>query len=548
MVVQNTEKRIPDGFAASELGQAFESPDGKYVLISYLSSPIVIDTKIEYVVFALDGAPAESYHWKILPPFEASTETDNGFYTYKAEHRGVLRVEVDVKVGGDTRTTLTLTQTIVNKNSILEGLITGVLPPGGALAALGGDPVTSTELINDFKDHINIAAASTGLNGIHPLFLAAIAYKESLFRPKEFHWQKFYLVGELIRTNEIEAIGEILNSDDYQNTRLTKQSLGVCQIKSSTGAMIIDSALWTELPIEYDQRPRVKEEIKNNYLALSPEQKIDIFNILRFPKSNLWLCAQLLSKLKNRDRRRWPDLTAEEFLGHELARKIIATEYNLGATLTPKADVKPTLYGSRVYLLTGSPFLVPFFTMMPITMPDMAPFRQAPFFEEDNRAIDDIDAIVLHTAEGTYNGTIRWFENPENPDGTFTSVSSHYIVSPSGDITQMVEIKDVAYTQTYYNDRGIGIECAGFAAQPDTWTNDLMNSLTHLVAWLCQEYGILPVHPIGEAISYDRRLEFNEVGLLGHSQIQPWNKTDPGAHFDWNSFVSDVQKRIYGVE
>src|SRR5215831_4625341 len=40
---------------------------------------------------------------------------------------------------------------------------------------------------------------------------------------------------------------------------------------------------------------------------------------------------------------------------------------------------------------------------------------------------------VVHIAEGSYVGTINWQMNPDN------SVSSHFVVSKGGEITQMVD-------------------------------------------------------------------------------------------------------------
>ena len=151
-----------------------------------------------------------------------------------------------------------------------------------------------------------------------------------------------------------------------------------------------------------------------------------------------------------------------------------------------------------------------------------------------SRTAHDIDAIVIHTVEGTASGAITWFQNPT------AKVSAHYVVSKTGEITQMVEIADVAFTQTYYNQRAIGIECEGRASDPSNWTEGMMRSLIQLTAWLCQAYGIPAEHPTGQATANTRQGRFDEPGLVGHSQLQPWNKSDPGPSFPWARFVRDV--------
>ncbi len=365
MTVRKTEARIPEGMQASDLGQAFSS--GNYSLVSYLTSPIAKGTRIDYAVFAQNNTMADRYEWTFLPlsvPSELEEETTNvGINEYTPENLGELRVVVDVIVGGNTVVTLTLSQIIVERNAELEQYINGVGIIDSALAnwvwaaARVGDSQTTRELVNDLKSYIEKAAAQHEF----PLdFLAAIVYKEVSFRPKEYEWQRVYLVGESVRSVEIEAIREILSNEEYDNPKLTKQSIGVCQISMPTASMVVFPDLWRELPVESDQRELRRKEIRDNYTDLDSYQKIDLFNILRFPRTNILLCAELLSKLKNRPNR-WEGVDNEQLMQNQHALSIIATEYNLGATMTPREDAKPTKYGNRVLKLLSSPFFSAFF-------------------------------------------------------------------------------------------------------------------------------------------------------------------------------------------
>ena len=155
-------------------------------------------------------------------------------------------------------------------------------------------------------------------------------------------------------------------------------------------------------------------------------------------------------------------------------------------------------------------------------------------FRSASRTARNIDAIVIHTAEGSYRGTISWFKNPKS------KVSSHYVVSKTGAITEMVDPKDIAFTQTYYNRRAIGIECEGAASKESTWTPALVTSLTRLVAWLCEKYGVKADHPLGRRT---QAAQFSRPGILGHSQLQ-FNKHDPGPHFPWEKFVAGVERAL----
>lgn len=149
-----------------------------------------------------------------------------------------------------------------------------------------------------------------------------------------------------------------------------------------------------------------------------------------------------------------------------------------------------------------------------------------------------IDSIVIHTTEGSYSGAVSWLKNPS------AGASAHYVIKENGtEIKQLVADSDRAWHATYYNSRSIGIECAGFAGQASTWTQGILPALYDLVAWLCYTHGVQAVHPTGQATSQTQQ-DFNSVGLVGHFQIQPWNRSDPGAYFDWNALVTEVNNRL----
>ncbi|MBX3460229.1 MAG: N-acetylmuramoyl-L-alanine amidase [Planctomycetes bacterium] len=151
-----------------------------------------------------------------------------------------------------------------------------------------------------------------------------------------------------------------------------------------------------------------------------------------------------------------------------------------------------------------------------------------------------IDSIVIHTTEGSYNGAVSWLKNPSS------GASAHYVIrEDGGQIKQLVADNNRAWHATYYNNRSIGIECAGFAGQASTWTQGILPALYDLVAWLCYTHGVSAVHPTGQATSQSQQ-DFNSVGLVGHFQIQPWNRTDPGPHFNWNALVTEVNARLGG--
>ena len=154
-----------------------------------------------------------------------------------------------------------------------------------------------------------------------------------------------------------------------------------------------------------------------------------------------------------------------------------------------------------------------------------------------------VDAIVIHTTGGgSYQSNIDWFKNPSNPYET----SAHYVVSPFGEVTQMVSLSDTAHHATYYNSRSIGIEVVGLPNDPNTWTPEVYNALEKLVEYLASRFSIPLSHPSGDATTYPK-LQFDQPGIVGHQQIQPIEnppsysaKPDPGPYFDWPGFMESV--------
>ena len=184
----------------------------------------------------------------------------------------------------------------------------------------------------------------------------------------------------------------------------------------------------------------------------------------------------------------------------------------------------------------------------------------SPHFNTANRTPATVDAIAIHTTEGgfrrgrshaanqlrNYYGTINYFRNNNR------RVSAHFVIGPGGRITQMVREKDIAHTTTYYNARSFGIECAGWGGRKDTWTPQLLDSLVELCAYLCVKWDIPVVHPVGTAFDSPhsvpggdpKRPRFDAPGIVGHFQVQPWNKRDPGEHFPWEEFMIRLRKRV----
>ncbi len=155
----------------------------------------------------------------------------------------------------------------------------------------------------------------------------------------------------------------------------------------------------------------------------------------------------------------------------------------------------------------------------------------------DRKSVVPVDAVVIHTTEVNFEGTLGIFQSPAS------QVSAHFVIAPDGRIIQMVDTSRRAWHATYYNTRSVGIEMVGYANYPDTWNNNNLSALMDLLAWIVTAYDIPLVHPGGNAFDFPNDT-YNLTGLVEHAQVQPWNKSDPGPFFPWAQVLDGTQQRI----
>ncbi len=149
-------------------------------------------------------------------------------------------------------------------------------------------------------------------------------------------------------------------------------------------------------------------------------------------------------------------------------------------------------------------------------------------YDQANRPQDmAIKYIVIHDTEGSYQSAINHFQD------TTSYVSCNYVIrSSDGDVTQMVQNKDVAWCagDWYTNMHGINVEHEGFAAQGQPWyTEQMYQSSAKLVRHLAQQYNI----PLDREhiIGHDEVPAISPAFLAG----QHW---DPGPYWDWNHYMA----------
>jgi hypothetical protein len=142
-------------------------------------------------------------------------------------------------------------------------------------------------------------------------------------------------------------------------------------------------------------------------------------------------------------------------------------------------------------------------------------------------------AIVLHATAGRYPGDYDWLRQGGSSSAP---VSIHYYIRKNGDISRMVDDKDIAWhagrstwvVDGQQIDMNIGLNPYSLGIELENWNNgrDLYPPEQYAsVVWLVNTL----------ITSYD----IPQSQLVRHLDIAPGRKTDP-AGFPWELFVLDV--------
>ncbi len=144
-----------------------------------------------------------------------------------------------------------------------------------------------------------------------------------------------------------------------------------------------------------------------------------------------------------------------------------------------------------------------------------------------------ISAITIHTTQGSYSGTIAWFQNPS------AQVSAHYVLrSSDGAVTQMVCEIDKAWHVGTENCYTIGYEHEGWVNDPSWYTMAMYTSSANIAKYDVQRWGI-PAHRTcfwdWAAVSTTLVLG-NCTRIKGHQHYPNQTHTDPGQYWNWDLY------------
>jgi N-acetylmuramoyl-L-alanine amidase len=162
---------------------------------------------------------------------------------------------------------------------------------------------------------------------------------------------------------------------------------------------------------------------------------------------------------------------------------------------------------------------------------------KSPNFNE-RKNYKKLSYLILHyTAMTSCQEALEYMCDKKN------KVSAHFLVSKKGDIYYLVDLKERAWHagKSYWkgftdlNSRSIGIEIdnSGDCINKEKYNNIQIKSLCQIIRKLIKEYNIIP------------------DSILGHSDVAPFRKIDPGENFPWNtlnkrklSYLPKIKKKI----
>ena len=159
----------------------------------------------------------------------------------------------------------------------------------------------------------------------------------------------------------------------------------------------------------------------------------------------------------------------------------------------------------------------------------------SPNRSKNSRSINTIKFVIIH-----YTGMQSEIESIERLKNPSTKVSCHYLINRNGLVTQMVKDKFIAWHAgkskwkkfNNLNNLSIGIELVnkGHEFGYQNFSKMQIKSLINLCLNLKKKYSI------------------KKENFLGHSDIAPLRKSDPGEKFPWKKLSTFNIGQWYKIE
>jgi N-acetyl-anhydromuramyl-L-alanine amidase AmpD len=158
---------------------------------------------------------------------------------------------------------------------------------------------------------------------------------------------------------------------------------------------------------------------------------------------------------------------------------------------------------------------------------------------QNGRNGTQVTHVTIHTAQGSYAGTISWFMNPG------AHMSTHYIIRASdGQVTQMVKENDMALHAQSANAYSIGIEHEGYIEYGNKWYTDKMyKASVALVRNICKRNAIDETACYRGVATANSNAQSGALHIKGHQHYSGNTQTDPGKYWNWNKYASLLMEK-----
>ena len=224
-----------------------------------------------------------------------SRTSEHGEIPYAPQATGRIVVLVRLLGSGSSELAqLTITQNVAPPNAMLEGLVSGAQNEPGPGA---GNPDVARELVNDHNPYYQDVALQTPEAGDgFQQFVFGILLDGALQR------------SAADRKQHLDELAAALNGESGDFVTLAARGAGVSGLRLALLAMTLPTAPgspntildFTELPEPPARRALADEELRQSLGELDEDTRIDLFNLVRCPKSNITSCARVIEALRNR--------------------------------------------------------------------------------------------------------------------------------------------------------------------------------------------------------------------------------------------------------
>lgn len=324
MAIRRTESKIPGGFDnISALGYAIKDAENRYALVSFLGKTLrlgflgkynknFVAFKNQYVVF-IDTSQVNKvtdYKYRLAFFNEKKEEVwvkngtkQIGVFSFSLKEEDIIEIQnklaieckfkVEISNGSNKLHSLELIHNVKGLRKDLEEVILTKAGSKKFLNAYVGNKVVFRLVGNYLADYIQDAYLNepeTYKETIPPELLTAIVYQNITEK-----------ITNHILAKQNHILAKELNSNENKNSKKTilKNVTGICNLKPAFAGMFIPKEHGTSfLPKIVIPANKNSKTILKQFRQLPKEEKIDIYNLLRFPKSNLKICLLSLISLK----------------------------------------------------------------------------------------------------------------------------------------------------------------------------------------------------------------------------------------------------------